>query len=252
MGGQFGAAASIYRRGLVSPGAMVGGGRLNKKDLADLKGTALPQDASFDELRLKDVPHGTVVKAGQRLDPLLHYVGRSHVTFTDKLGGVELTDLTPFVDRAKMSVTSTTGELKLDFGKGLLVINAPRAQGASGALKSGGKVELADLAISSDLDLAHMIAVALDDQPIKTSRRILLQVMSEERTSGFETEAVNATTRRITNIGRDPWQVKRLSGTVAFRRADAGHLKVTALDHNGRPPVMAGPAHKFQLPPETL
>jgi hypothetical protein len=250
--GQFPAAALIYRRGLVSPGAVVAEVRLNTKDLADLKGTPLPQDASFDELRLKDVPQGTVVKAGQRLDPLLHYVGRSHVTFTDKPGGVELTDLTPFVDRAKISVTSTTGELKLDFGKGLVVMNAPRAQGASGALNAVAKIELADLTISSNLDLAHIIAVALDDQPIKTSRRILLQAMSEERASGFETDAVNATTRRITNIGRDPWQVKHLSGTVAFRRADAARLKVTPLDLSGRPAGTASSAQKFELRPSNV
>ena len=51
--------------------------------------------------------------------------------------------------------------------------------------------------------------------------------MSEERTSGFATEAVNATTKRITNIGRDPWEVKRLAGRVAFTRADAAQLRVT-------------------------
>jgi hypothetical protein len=250
--GQFPAAALIYRRGLVSPGAVVAEVRLNTKDLAELKGTPLPQDASFDELRLKDVPQGTVVKAGQRLDPLLHYVGRSHVTFADKPGGVELTDLTPFIDRARMSVTSTTGELKLDYGKGLVVMNAARAQGASGAFNAAGKIELADLTISSDLDLAHIIAVALDDQPIKTSRRILLQAMTEERASGFETEAVKATTRRITNIGHDSWQVKHLNGVVAFRRADAGRLKVTALDLSGRPAGTAGSARKIELRPSTV
>jgi hypothetical protein len=94
--------------------------------------------------------------------------------------------------------------------------------------------------------------VALDDQPIKTSRRILLQAMSEERASDFETEAVNATTRRITKIGRDPWQVKHLSGTVAFRRPDAGRLKVTPLDLSGRPAGTAGSAQKFELRPSKV
>lgn len=250
--GQFPAAALLYRQGLVATGAVVAEVKLNTDDLARLKGTPLPQDASFDELRLKDVPQGRVVQPGQRLDPLLHYVGRAHVTFTGEPGGVALSDLTSFVNRAAQTVTSATNELKLDYGKGLLVINAPRAQGASGALNSAGKIDLSALTISSELDLAHIIAVALDDQPLATSRKILLQVMSEEQASGFETEAASATTRRITNIGRDPWQVKSLRGTVAFKRADAGRLKVTALDFNGHPVGSAGTAQEIKLQPATL
>jgi hypothetical protein len=250
--GQFPAAALIYRRGLVAPGAVVADVRLNKGDLAGLKGTPLPQDASFDELRMKDVPQGTVVQEGQRLDPLLHYVGRSHVEFTDEPAGVALQDLKLYINRSAQTVTSTTGELKLDYGKGLLVIDTPRAQGASGGLQSAGKIKLPALTIESDLDLGHIIAVALDDQPLSASRRILLQVMSEERGTGFETEAVDATTKRIKNIGHDPWQVKRLSGTVTFQRSDAAMLKATPLDFNGRP---AGPGSKggeIKLQPTTV
>ena len=76
--------------------------------------------------------------------------------------------------------------------------------------------------------------------------------MSEEQASGFETEAASATTKRITNIGRDPWQVKILRGTVAFKRADAGRLKVTALDFNGHPAGSAGKAQEIKLQPTTL
>ena len=250
--GQFPAAALLYRRGLVATGAVLAEVKLNTDDLVHLKGTPLPQDASFDELRLKDVPQGREVQPGQRLDPLLHYAGRAHVTFTGERSGVAASDLKPFVDRAAQTVTSTTGELKLDYGKGLLVINAPRAQGASGALNSAGPIELSALTISCDLDLAHILAVALDGQPLATSRKILLQVMSEEQASGFETEAASATTKRITNIGHDPWQVKVLAGTVAFKRSDASRLKVTPLDFNGQPAKASGTAQKIELRPDTL
>jgi len=250
--GQFPAAALLYRRGLVATGAVVASVRLNTNDLAHLRGTPLPQDASFDELRLKDVPQGTEVQPGQRLDPLVHYAGRTHVTFTGDPGGAKVSDLKPFIDRAAQTVTSTTGELKLDYGKGLLVINAPRAQGASGALNSAGKIDLAALTVTSDLDLAHVIAVSLDDQPLATSKRMLLQVMSEEQASGFQTEAASATTKRITNIGRDPWQVKNLSGSVAFKRPDAAKLKATALDASGQSAGAAGTAQEIKLQPTTL
>ncbi|MDP1797426.1 MAG: hypothetical protein Q8K78_08095 [Planctomycetaceae bacterium] len=250
--GQFPAAALIYRQGLVAPGAVLADVRLNVADLQQLQGTPLPQDASFDELRLKDVPQGTDLRPGQRLDPLLHYAGRAHVSFTTEPGKVIASDLRPYIDHVAKTVTSTTRELKLDYDKGLLVINSPRSQGASGNLKAAGKIELSAMMIHCEMDLAHIVAVALDDQPLSKSKRILLQVMSEEQATGFATEPVDQQTKRITSIGRDPWQVKRLSGSVAFRRDDAAQLKVTALDFNGRPGKVIGKADSISLQPETL
>jgi hypothetical protein len=250
--GQFPAAALIYRQGLIAPGAVVADLRLNTDQLLRLEGTPLPQDAAFDELRLNDVPSGEIVKPGQRLDPLLHYVGRSHVQFCDEPSAVTALNLKPFVDHAAQTVVSTTGELKLDYGRGVLTIQSPQSQGASGNLKAAGRLQLPAIELASDLDLAHIVAVALDDQPLATSRRILLQVMTEERTTDFATEAVDATSKRITNIGRDPWQVRRIRGSVAFRRPDAATLRVTALDFNGRMARSVGPAAEIQLQPETL
>jgi hypothetical protein len=110
------------------------------------------------------------------------------------------------------------------------------------------------MTIECELDLAHIIAVALDDEPLATSKRILLQVNSEEQTTGFATEAAGPGVKRITNIGRDPWQAKRLRGQVGLRRADAGQLKVTPLDFNGYPvaDAAATDATSIRLLPTTL
>jgi hypothetical protein len=161
-------------------------------------------------------------------------------------------DLAPFVNHATKTVTSSTGELRLDYGKGVLTINAPRAQGLSGALKLTGAKELKDLTVASDLDLGHIIAVALDDKPLATSSRILLQVMSEEREANHQTEPVNPTVKRIVNIGSDPWQVKEFTGTVRFKRPDAARLKVTALDFNGYATGPAGSAEEIKLQPAAM
>lgn len=252
MMGQFPAAALLYRRGLVTLGQALAEVRLNKADLLRLKGTPLPQDAALDELRLKDVPHGAEFRPGQRLDPLIHYAGRVQVRFVDDAGSTRVTELAPFVDHARQTVTSSTGELRLDYGRGILTVNAARAQGVSGALQSAGVTELEDLSVRSDLDLGHIVAVALDDQPLATSGRILLQAMSEERETGRRTEAVRPTVKRIVALGTDPWQVRALRGTVRFKRADAAQLTVTALDPNGVPRGPAGTALEINLQPTTL
>jgi len=253
MMGQFPAAALIYRRALVAPGAVVAEVNLNEEDLLRLKGTPLPQGAGLDELRLKDVPQGVETKPGQRLNPLMHYAGRANVNFVSSPASTTLADLKPYLDTAAQTVRSSTGELKLDYGKGTLTINAPQAQGFSGLLKDGGGgADLKDIAIASDMELGHIIAVALDGQPLATSGRILLQVMSEEKETNFQAEPVSPNLKRIVSLGTDPWLVKELRGTVRFKRADAAKLQVTALDFNGYAIGPAGTAQEIRLQPGTV
>jgi len=248
--GQFPAAALIYRRGLLAPGSVLAKVDLNTNDLLNLKGTPMPQEANFDELRLKDVPIGTEVKPGQRIDPLIHYAGRVEVSFSGTPGQTILSDLKPVIDRNTQTVRSSTRELSLNYETGILAINAPQVQGASGNLKGAGELVLNDITIRSDSDNLHIVLVALDSKPVAEAGSMLLQVMSEEQPTGFTTEAAGNGFRRITQIGKDPWRVKRLRGIVTFKSADK--LRIQPLDFNGRPQgqVLSGP--ELQLLPETL
>ena len=252
MMGQFPAAALIYRKGLVAEGDLLVDLNLAIKDLLDLKGTPLPQDAAFDELRLKDVPRGTALRPGNVIDPLVHYAGRTNVNFSAKGGPATLKDTSRLIDRARKVVASTTGELRLDYGKGVLTIDAPSAQGAGGDLKAAGRVETKDLSIASGRDLIHIVAVALDGKPLATSGEILLQVMTEEKPSGFRTEPSGPGEKRIASIGRDPWLVREIEGTVRFKRPDAAKLKVVTLDPNGDPGKALGDASEIRLDPRTV
>jgi hypothetical protein len=252
MMGQFPAAALIYRKGLVATGALLVDLDLKLGDLLDLQGTPMPQDAALDELRLKDVPKGTTLKRGNVIDPLVHLAGRTNINFADRAGPPRLKDLTPYIDRRRQVVTSSTGQLRLDYGKGVLTIDAPAAQGTSGALRAAGTAELADLSISSRLELGHIVAVSSDGKPLATSRRILLQAMSEEKPTDFRTEPAPGGEKKITSIGHDPWLVKELNGVVKFKRPDASKLHVTALDFNGEPDKSIGTAREIRLAPNTI
>ena len=252
MAGQFPASALIFRLGLIKPGSVLAEINLRQDDLLQLKGTPLPQDAALDELRLRDVPQGADLKPGQRLDPLLHYAGRAQVSFTREDAAIKVADLRPFIDHTAQTVVSSTRELKLDYGKGILVMNAAKAQGVSGNLKAAGPTETTDLVITSDLDLAHIVVVSLDNQPLQNSGRMLLQVMSEEQPTHYQTESLANGIKRIVRIGVDPWLVKTLRGSVRFKRSDAAQLKVTTLDDNGYPLATATSAREIQLKPSTL
>ena len=134
----------------------------------------------------------------------------------------------------------------------MLTIDAARAQGVSGLLQASGSVETKDLSISSGMELGHIVVVPLDGRPLRSSKRMLLQVMSEEKATGFQTEPAGEGVKRIVNIGTDPWLVKELQGTVSFKRPDADQLKVTALDFNGYPVTASGTAKTINLQPATV
>jgi hypothetical protein len=160
--------------------------------------------------------------------------------------------LKSLIDHVAQTVTSSTGELSLNYGKGVLTINAASAQGVSGLLKGAGRAETKDLRIESEMELGHIVVVSLDDKPLSTSEKMLLQVMSEEMASGFQTESMTNGVKRIVNIGTNPWMVKELSGTVTLKRSDAGGLRVTALDFNGYPVGSAGAAIPLKLKRDIL
>lgn len=253
MMGQFPVAARIFRQGLIGSGELLADVNLRLDDVLALKGTPLIQGAALDELRQKDGASGREAEPGGIVDPLTHYAGRTNVNFTTSAEATSrIANLTKLIDRYRRVVQSSTGELKLDYARGVLTIDAPRVQGVCGALDRAGTKDLRDLLITSRMSPGHIVVVSLDGQPLSTSKRMLLQVMSEEKASGFQTESMADGANRITDIGRDPWLVRSLEGSVHLKRADADRLRVTALDFNGDPGEDAGSAATITLRPDRV
>lgn len=231
--GQFPAAARIFRQGLVAEGDVVARVGLPLTEALALRGSPLVQQADLDALRQADVRGGA--GAGGDIDPRVHFVGRTEVQIGDVPSERRVVDLTKFVDDGRRTVTSSSGELLLDHGRGVLTIDAARVQGALGDLAAVGDLRLRDIEIHCAMDLAAVVVVALDGKPLASSRRMLLQCMSEERPTGFRTEPAGAGLHRITALGGDPWQVREMAGLVRFR----GAVRCTPLTADGQP---AGPA----------
>jgi hypothetical protein len=247
--GQFPAAALIYRRGLIRTGDLMADLPMKLTDALALKGSKLVQQANLDELRKADVAGGAVESSGVGIDPLIHFAGRTNVRIDEKGGAAVIKDTAPFIDRVAQTVFSSARELKLDYGKGVLYLNAPAAQGISGNLKLAGSVALRDVVVESGLELGQIVAVSLDGRPLAESGRILVQAMTEEKPADFATEPAGDGVKRITNLGHDPWLFREIQGTLRFKRADAARLKVTALDLNGYAAGDAGTAAELTMKP---
>jgi len=253
--GQFPATAFLYRKGLLQTGPLVADIHLKIADLQALKGSPVIAPQNLDEFRAKDIPPGKTLTADTipSLDPLACAVGRVQMTFGEKAGPSTVMELSKFIDRKAETIRSATGELLWNYQTGLVTINAPQAQGATGFLAKAGPIKLGDLTIDTPLEYGSILAVALDGQPLKSSAKILLQVMSEENNYGWTTSAATGV-RTVTDIGRAPLIVRNLAGTVSLTRSDAKALTVVLLDFNGYRAEAAPAQHAdaITLRPATL
>ncbi|MFA0774047.1 MAG: hypothetical protein KEFWMYNX_002082 [Candidatus Fervidibacter sp.] len=208
---------------------------------------------NLDELRAKDIPEGSRVKAErlEAIDPLAFFVGRVSLNISEQGGNSEIANLSLFIDRNGQKVRSATGELTWDYGRGVVTINAPKGQGAVGFLKQAGRIELGDVALEIDAEYASVLVVALDDLPLRTSRRMLVQVVTEESNNGWQTKLQDGLLQ-IVSLGGSPLLVRDCFGRILFRRPDAKSLRVTALDANGYPTKIVADASRLSLLSGTL
>ncbi len=230
--GQFPATALIYRLGLVRTAPKVADLQVTPEELFALTGAPVPAVQNFDALRAADVPPGATLTNVAALDSLAFLVGRVSLDFvTAGPARSQVTDLTPFVDRTAKVARSQTGELEWNWDKGFVRVAAPAAQGVTGFLSVAGRVDLPDLTVESPLEYGSLLVVALDGQPLGQSARVLVQVMSEEKPFGWQTDAPGGV-RTIQNAGQAPILVREFAGTVTFKRPAAG-TRLTPLDANG-------------------
>lgn len=233
--GQFPAAALIYRQGLVKEGDLMADIHLRRADVLALQGTPLAESSNLDELRKADLTGPSSGPSTSAIDPVIHLIGRTRLTISEEEKPSRVSDLRPFLDRVKSLVRSSTGEVVLDYGRGFLTLDAPAAQGAVGDLSKAGTIQTAAAKFSSGLDAVAILLVAMDGKPLASSSRMLLQVMSEEQTTGFTTEPAGKGTHRIIEIGKNPWRIRPIQGQLELLRPDASHLHTTPFDASGRP-----------------
>jgi len=246
--GQFPAAALLYRRGLVKTADVVVHVEANLPGLYAFNGLSVPAASSAT------AAPKPAAGAPPELDPLASLAGRVEVNVTAKPGTPSVTkDLSAFIDRAARVARSATGELRWDWGRGLVTVDAPAAAGATGLLAQAGELALSAVHITSGNEYGAVLVVAMDGQPLASSAKMLVQVMTEDANSGWS--APGQGPRTIADVGGPPLVVRNVAGRITFVRPDAAALKVTPLDPNGYAAAAAtplGPKGELQLRPTTL
>lgn len=222
--GQSPAEALQYRRGDLTPGETILRQVTTVEDILNLKSSTLLEGANAD-FRMTEAP-----KAGQAariagFDPLSFFVGRVERTFAPNAQPVAI-DLSRYIDRANKKITSSTGQIVWDYGRGVLSVNSPRSQAAVGFLAAAGPIQLGDVTIDSRNQYGAIHVISLDGQPLAGSRRILIQAFTEEKMYGFR-----SANGLIGDIGRAPITVRDIDATLTI--ANGAGFKAASLDEQG-------------------
>jgi hypothetical protein len=235
---QFPAAALMYRKGYIRASKAIVHEERPLDDLWDRRTPILAEGRSFDPNRHTKFAEGIDGKTA--VDPLAFLVGRVEVKYGGDRARSTASDLGKYIDPAKSTVQSATGEVTLNYKVGICTLDAPKAQGASGFFADAGKVvRLSDTVIRSENDYVTVLLVPLDDRPLGESEKLLVQVGTLMRPTGWTTKPATmrgddkATYRgeKIVNTGTPPWRVAVTEVTVSVKNA---RLKqAVQLDANG-------------------
>jgi len=237
--GQFPAAALMFRKAYVREGPAVVHEERRLQDLWDRRLPLIAESGAWDPNRdVGQMPTGTPFK--RSIDPLAFLVGRVEVVYGGDPSKSTAVDLAPYIDPGKKRVRSVTGEIEIDLDRGLYRVNAPKAQGVAGMLGKGGRIKMDDVMIASTNEYGCVTVVSLDDKPIATSGRLLVQIGTTCRPTGWKERPIRIPNKegaldgsQIVDVGGPPWQIEKMRGALAVRNLSI--TKATALDPNGMP-----------------
>ena len=182
--GQFPAAALMYRRGSIERAEPAVAEVRAEADLWQRRPPVIVEDPGYDPVRdLGDAAERADLPS--EVDPLAFLVGPVQVEYRKLSAPAKVADLDRFIDRRSKTVASSTGQIRLDYGKGVCTLDAPSAQGACGFLSASSPVDLSTVSIRSEDQYAAILAVALDDRPLAESASVLVQVGTRARPTGW-------------------------------------------------------------------
>jgi hypothetical protein len=222
--GQSPADALQYRCGDLKSGDTVIRQVTTVDDVLNLKSSSLLEGGNAD-FRMTEAPQSDQADRIAGFDPLAFFVGRVERSLDPKATPVAA-DLRKYIDRENKKITSSTGEVVWDYGQGLLTVNSPRSQAATGFLSKAGPIRLGDVTIESRNDYGTVHVISLDGEPLASSKKILIQAFTEEKMYGFK--SANGI---IEDIGRAPITVRDIDAKVTVTHG--ANLKAVILDEQG-------------------
>ena len=143
-----------------------------------------------------------------------------------------LGQVAPLFDEAGKKIISSTGELMLDYGRGLLKVDAPAVQGFVGTVGIALKASDLTLKLAPRNPWAGVLAVSLDGKPLAQSARFMVFAAAKEENAG---QVWNAARTALKNPGQAPVMEQWVKGTVTLKVEGKGTFTARILDASGKP-----------------
>ncbi len=235
--GAFPATAYMYRKGLIQRGAPVVSEVRQLQDIWNRNVPIIAEEAGYDPNRdTGDIAPTSTVKTG--VDPIAFLLGPVQVQYDVK---GESFASTKGWDVATRTATSNTNQITTNVREGTSVLNAPMAQGFAAEGNGRRLIKTADVTALMQASRGSLVVVSLDDKPIATSKKLLVQFTTKARPKGWKErpamikleggKEVNGF--EITSIGSAPWILENPGLNVTIN--NSAITKATILDSNMNP-----------------
>ncbi|TSJ43392.1 hypothetical protein FO440_04145 [Mucilaginibacter corticis] len=219
--GMFPANALIQRLGYVQEGHAVA----EERTMSSMLSRSIPpifEEQPFD-------PNRDFVQRNnndeRKLSALTFLTGKVSTTYRAKKDTVKLlADLQALIDTKNSKIRSVTGQQLLNYRDGLFTLNTPKAKAVTGFLNTQKAFKLSEVTIKSDNDYATIELVSMDGLNLDRSKKILLQVGTVFRPTGWKEEPATITDDhkqltgfKILNTGTMPWLGMPAKGSISLK-----------------------------------
>ncbi|MCG8527875.1 MAG: beta-galactosidase [Opitutales bacterium] len=126
---------------------------------------------------------------------------------------------------------SETGEVFLDEQNRTLTIKTPKSEGAVLSPESP-ELKLTQLVLKNKGEPSTVLISSIDNQPLKSSKRLLLIAIGDSKSSGMEFE--DESQRKVTDLGQLPVLICPLSIDIKLQTAHAEEMEIWGLAENGK------------------
>ncbi len=230
MGG-FQAYALMFRRGDVAEGKTLVKYQVGLPDIVNLKGDNFSTAEYKDKIKLIKAPDFS-----DRTNLFASLAGKIEYVFNKKRKSTYLKniDIGKYLDEKKGVIKSTTGELAMDYKRGSMEINTPRAQGITGFFQPEEIKKLKDVSVSFENKYGSILIISLDNKPIANSKHMLVKIFTEEMNNNWKTYPIRGKSyKRVDSLGESPLIVKKIKGRISFPKIKNNSWQIWRLDING-------------------
>ncbi|KAA5539066.1 hypothetical protein FYK55_25345 [Roseiconus nitratireducens] len=241
----FPANALLYRRGDLKQSDAVVREVRSLTEIWQLQPPRIADDeARGDQRNLADLRPAWSGREGE-INRAAFLIGPVTTAHVEQSEDSSVADLQQWFDPEAGTIRSATGELLWDYRRQICTMDAPRAQGVTGFLRdNGGHFELSDVTIDSQNEYATVNVVSLDDRPLAVSEKVLAQVVTVNRLTGYRTKPATITVgqgdaatavagEEIVRLGEPPFRIANTE--VSLRVHNEKLQRAIVLDINGYP-----------------